>query len=118
MSWVELMEYLKGCLWRVLAGVIAAIVLMGLIFLLAGCTDRFRYRHTWTDPNEVQHVIAADYAEGVGNSDKQSITLVLGDGAYISIGRSVTDQEAAMAVLARYGGTLEQIAAAWMAAGL
>lgn len=86
------------------------ILLLATALLLCGCTDRITYRHDLE-----RNIIQISYSEGVGNSDKQDICVVLPDGATLTLGRSATDQDAFMSVLRQYGLTAERIAEAWMA---
>lgn len=100
-------------LWYVTVALMG-IGLIVFLWFISGCTDRMHYRHEWLDPNGTPQSIVVDYSEGVGNSDKQAISIVLPDRATLTVGRSMTDQDEFMKVLKQYGITLEKLADAWL----
>ncbi len=94
--------------------VLLSILILLLLFLICGCTDRIYYRHDWIDPNGISHIVRVSYSEGVGNSKKQSIEVILTDGASLSLGQSTTDQDKYMEMLSSQFNLLKEMIDAWM----
>ena len=85
-------------------GAILGLELMGMMALLTGCTDKITYKHT-QEPNE----ITVKYNEGMGNSTKSGVTVVLSDGTRLEIGNSTTDQEEVFKALERITDLVEKL---------
>jgi len=92
-------------------------LIMLMVPLMVGCTDRISYRHDWIDETGTLQKISVWYSEGLGNSQKNKIVVTLPDKAKLQVGDSVTNQDEFMKVMAQWGITLEKIAEAaerWM----
>ncbi len=77
--------------WYVL---VLVIVLSMIVFCFGGCSaDSIGYTHTWTDPNGPVNTVKVTYREGLGNSEKTNIKVVLSDGSTLSAGNSITNQD-------------------------